>query len=407
MNVEYFIAKRLFTAKEKNNRYTRPILRIAILAIALSVAVMLLSMVVLAGFKTDISNKIIGFGSHITITNYTNNQSYETEPISVDQKFYPDIIHKPGVNHIQVFATKAGIIKTESDISGMLLKGVGDDFNISFFEQHLLEGDVPIYSDSLISNKIMLSSNVAKKLKLKIGDDVVVYFFQEPTRVRKFILSAIYETGFVDFDDLIMMVDIKHIQKLNNWINQEVGGFEILIDDFSKLEEVTASIYSDIPYNLNAESIKDKNPHLFDWLDLQNINLRVILILMLIVGSVNMITALLILILERTKLVGVLKALGCTNWSVRKVFLYNASYLIINGMILGNIIGLGLAFIQHKFHLISLDPNIYYMTTVPIKFNFIHIFGLNLGVLLICLLVLILPSFVITKITPIRAIRFS
>jgi len=407
MNVEYFIAKRLFTAKEKNNRYTKPILRIAILAIALSVAVMLLSITVLTGFKNEISSKIIGFGSHITITNFTNNQSYESEPIAINQEFYPSITDQQAIKHIQTFATKAGIIKTEDEILGMILKGISSDFEPSFFEQNLVEGKVPIYNDTLTSNKVMISKSVADILQLKIGEKLIMYFVEQPPRVRKFVIAGIYETGFTDFDDLIVMADIRHIQKLNGWESNQVGGFEILIDNFDKLDEITTKVYEKIPYNLNAKSIKEKNPQLFDWLDLQNINVRVILILMLIVGGVNMITALLILILERTRLIGVLKALGATNWGVRKVFLYNAIYLILKGLFWGNIIGLGIAFLQQKFQFISLDPNIYYMSSVPINFNFMHILGLNLGTLLVCWLILIIPSIIITKITPIKAIRFE
>jgi len=407
MNVEYFIAKRLFTAKEKNNRYTKPILRIAILAIALSVAVMLLSITVLTGFKNEISNKIIGFSSHITITNFTDNQSYESEPIELNQEFYPSITEQQGIKHIQTFATKAGIIKTEDEILGMVLKGVSSDFDPSFFTQNLVVGEVPTYNDTLTSSKVMISKSVADILQLKLGEKLIMYFVEQPPRVRKFIITGIYETGFGDFDDLIVMADIRHIQKLNSWERNQVGGFEILIDNFDQLDEITAKVYEQIPYNLNAQSIKEQNPQLFDWLDLQDINVRVILILMLIVGAVNMITALLILILERTKLVGILKALGATNWSVRKVFLYNAVYLILKGLFWGNIIGLGIALLQQKFQFISLDPNIYYMITVPINFNFMHILWLNLGTLLICWLILIIPSIIITKITPVKAIRFE
>ena len=407
MNVEYFIAKRLFTAKEKNNRYTKPILRIAILAIALSVAVMLLSITVLTGFKDEISNKIIGFGSHITITNFTNNQSYESEPILLNQEFYPSITDQQGIKHIQTFATKAGIIKTEDEILGMVLKGISSDFEPSFFEQNLVEGEVPIYNDTLTSNKVMISKSVADILQLKLGEKLIMYFVEQPPRVRKFVIAGIYETGFMDFDDLIVIADIRHIQKLNGWESNQVGGFEILIDNFDKLDGMTAKVYEQIPYNLNAQSIREKNSQLFDWLYLQNINVRVILILMLIVGGVNMITALLILILERTRLVGILKALGATNWSVRKVFLYNAVQLILQGLFWGNIMGLGIAFLQQKFQFISLDPNIYYMSTVPINFNFMHILGLNLGTLLVCWLILIIPSIIITRIMPVKAIRFE
>jgi len=407
MNVEYFIAKRLFTAKEKNNRYTKPILRIAILAIALSVAVMLLSITVLTGFKNEISSKIIGFGSHITITNFTNNQSYESEPIELNQEFYPSITKQKGIKHIQTFATKAGIIKTEDEILGMVLKGISSDFDPSFFEKNIVEGQVPTYNDTLTSNKVMISKSVADILQLNLGEKLIMYFVEKPPRVRKFEIAGIYETGFADFDDLIIMSDIRHIQKLNGWENNQVGGFEILIDNFDELDEITAKVYEKIPYNLNAQSIKEKNPQLFDWLDLQDINVRVILILMLIVGGVNMVTALLILILERTRLVGILKALGATNWSVRKVFLYNAVYLILKGLFWGNIIGLGIAFLQYKFQFISLDPSIYYMSTVPIHFNLMHILMLNLGTLLVCWLILIIPSIIITKITPVKAIRFE
>jgi lipoprotein-releasing system permease protein len=289
----------------------------------------------------------------------------------------------------------------------MVLKGISSDFEPSFFEQNLVEGEVPIYNDTLTSNKVMISKSVADILQLKLGEKLIMYFVEQPPRVRRFVIAGIYETGFTDFDDLIVMADIRHIQKLNGWESNQVGGFEILIDNFDKLDEITSKVYEQIPYNLNAQSIKEKNPQLFDWLDLQNINVRVILILMLIVGGVNMITALLILILERTRLVGILKSLGATNWSVRKVFLYNAAYLIIKGLFWGNIIGLGIALLQQKFQFISLDPNIYYMSIVPINFNFMYILWLNLGTLLVCWLILIIPSIIITKITPVKAIRFE
>lgn len=407
MNVEYFIAKRLFTAKEKNNSYTKPILRIAILAIALSVVVMLLSIIVVTGFKNNISDKIIGFGSHITITSFTDNYSYETEPIQISDSLHTSLLTHLDVRHVSAFATKAGIIKTEDEILGMLLKGVGSDFDPSFFEQNLVEGQVPIYNDSLTSGKVMISKSVADVLQLKLGEQLIMYFVEQPPRVRKFVIAGIYATGFTDFDDLIVMADIRHIQKLNGWNTNQVGGFEVQIDNFDQLDEIKDKVHQHIPFNLKAQSIKEKHPQLFDWLDLQDINVRLILILMLIVGGVNMITALLILILERTKMIGILKALGATNWSVRKVFLYSAVYLILKGMFWGNCIALGFAFLQQKFSIISLDPSIYYMNTVPIHFNFVHILGLNLGTLIVCWLMLIIPSIIITKITPIKAIRFE
>ena len=407
MNVEYFIAKRLFTAKEENKSYTKPILRIAILAIALSVAVMLLSVMVVTGFKNDISDKIIGFGSHITISSFSDNQSYETEPIQISDSLYTSILENPEVKHISTFATKAGIIKTNDEILGVVLKGVSSDYDWTFFNNNLVAGECFNVSDSIKTNQVLISENSANTLDLGVGDDLIMYFVQNPPRVRKFEISGIYNTALTDFDKLFVMGDIKHIQSLNSWKNKQVGGVEIVVNNFNDLELLTERIYEKIPYNLNAQSIKEKTPQIFDWLDLQDINVRVILILMLIVGGINMITALLILILERTKMIGILKALGANNWSVRRVFLYSAGHLILKGLFWGNCIAIGFAFLQKKFSIISLDSNIYYMNTVPIDFDFTAILLLNVGTIIVCYLILIIPSIIITKITPVKAIRFA
>ena len=407
MNVEYFIAKRLFAAKEENNSNTKPILRIAILAIALSVAVMLLSVMVVTGFKDDISDKIIGFGSHITISSFSDNQSYETEPIQFSDSLYKSIFENPDVKHISTFATKAGVIKTNDEILGVVLKGVSPDYDWTFFNNNLVAGKCFNLSDSVKTNQVLISENSAKSLHLEVGDDLIMYFVQDPPRVRKFEISGIYNTALADFDKLFVLGDIKHIQSLNSWENKQVGGVEIVLNNFNNLELVTESIYEKIPYNLNAQSIKEKTPQIFDWLDLQDINVRVILILMLIVGGINMITALLILILERTKMIGILKAFGTSNWSVRRVFLYSAVHLILKGLFLGNCIALGCAFLQKQFSIITLDPSIYYMDKVPINFDFISILLLNIVTIIICYLILIIPSIIITKITPVKAIRFA
>ena len=407
MNVEYFIAKRLFTAKEENNTYTKPILRIAILAIALSVAVMLISILVVTGFKNNITDKIIGFGSHITISKFTNNQSYESEPISLEQDFYTLIADIDGVKHISTYATKAGIIKTADEIQGVVLKGVSSDYDWTFFKDNLVSGSVFEVNDSVKSNLILISENISKTLDLNVGDDLVMYFAQTPPRVSKFHISGIYNTEMSDFDKLFVLGDIKHIQALNGWQNNEVGGFEIQLNNFDDLDKITDEVYNLTPYNLNAQNIKEKTPQIFNWLDLQDVNVRVILILMLIVGVINMITALLILILERTKTIGILKALGTTNWSVRKIFLYSAVNLIVKGLLIGNAIALSFAFLQKHFSLISLDTDTYYMDTVPINFDLTYILLLNIGTVLVCYLVLIIPSLIITKITPIKAIRFE
>ena len=347
MNVEYFIARKLFTAKEKNY-YTKPILRIAILAVALSISVMLISLMVVTGFQNDISSKIIGFGSHITVSSFNNNQSYESEPISINQEFYPSIRQTEDINNINVFATKAGIIKTKTEIHGVVLKGVSSDYDWTFFNDNLVAGKTLDLADSIKSNDVMISEDVAKSLKLNVLDDLVVYFIQDPPRVRKFNIQGIYNTSMVDFDKLYVLGDIKHIQSLNSWQDTLVGGFEITINDFDNLDEISSDVYDQIPYDLNAQSIKEKLPQIFDWLHLQNINVRVILILMIFVAVINMITALLILILNRTRLIGILKALGANNWSVRKIFLYSASTLIAKGLLFGNSIAFIFAFLQKK-----------------------------------------------------------
>ena len=407
MNIEYFIAQRLFTAKERNKTYTKPIFRIAILAITLSVAVMLIAIMVVTGFKDDISSKIIGFGSHISVTNFTDNQSYENDPISINQDFLSSIKKHKGIKNINTFATKAGIIKTREEIHGVVLKGVTSDYNWSFFNDNLVAGEIPFFDSKKKSNDVLISSEIAQLLELNVSDPLVMYFVQNPPRARKFNIIGIYNTNMVDFDNLYVIGDLKHIQKLNSWEDTLIGGFEIAINNFDDLDFITEEIYEQIPFDLNAQSIKERTPQIFDWLALQDINAKVILILMLLVGIINMITALLILILERTRLIGVLKSIGTTNWSVRRIFLYIALNLIFKGILFGNIIAFSFAFLQKRFSLISLDPHTYYMSTVPISIDFVSILALNIGTIILCYLVLIIPSIIITKITPIKAIRFE
>lgn len=407
MNVEYFIVKRLIGAKEGNNRLSSPIIRIAILAISLSMIVMLISIGVVKGFKKDIADKVIGFGSHIQITAFSDNNSYETKAISRNQDFYPSIEIENGIKHIEVFATKAGIIKTKEEIHGVILKGVDTDFDWTFFQENLIAGEVLSLNDSSTTNGVLISENIANYLQLKVADNLIMYFIQDSPRVRKFKISGVYNTDLEEFDELYVLGDIKQIQKLNDWGKDSVGGFSITINDFNDLKKQTQIVYKKTPYNLNAKSIKEISPKVFDWLKLQDINVNVVIILMLIVAAINIITALLIMILERTKLIGILKALGQKNWSIRKVFLYNATYLIIKGLFWGNLLGISLSFLQKEFHIISLNPAIYYMKSVPIHLLLSDILILNLGVIITCFIMLILPTYLITKITPIKAIHFE
>lgn len=405
MNVEYFIARKLFTANKNNNSYTRPIIRIGMLAVSLSVAMMLIALMVLSGFKEDISSKIIGFGSHITITKFSDNQSYESEPVSVFQDF--SHINNNEIKHMNVFATKAAIIKTVDEIQGVVLKGVSSDYDFTFFNENLVAGEVLGLNDSIVSNDILISEEVANLLQLDLDDNLVMYFIQKPSRARKFIIKGIYNTSMIDFDRLYVVADIKHIQNLNSWGEEQVGGFEIVINDFDNIEQITDGIYEKIPYDLDAKSIKDNYPQIFDWLNLQDINVRVILMLMFIVAAINMISTLLILIIDRISLIGILKAIGATNWSIRRIFLYSSTQLLVKGLLAGNFLAFVFAFIQSKFSIISLEPDTYYMKTVPINIEISQILLVNFGTIILCYLVLIIPSMIIAKITPVKAIRFE
>ena len=409
MNSSIFIAKRLFTAKENNNNYTRPIIRIAILAIAISVAVMILSVFILSGFKDNISNKVIGFGSHIKITKFNNNQSFENDPIDFNVDIYDKINNLDFVSHINIYATKAGIIKNDVDIHGIVLKGVSGDYNWEFFKNNLISGDIPNIKDStkIASNDILISESISKKLNIKLGEELVIYFIQNPARVRKFKVSGIYKTALSEFDDITAIADLNHIIKLNNWNNNQIGGYEIKTKDFDNVGSYTSKIDELIDFDLKAQNSKDLNPQIFDWLRLQDFNVVIILILMLLVGCVNMVTSLLIIILEKSKFIGVLKAIGLSNWNIRKIFIYNSLYILLNGLFWANLVVILFTFFQKRFHLISLDETIYFMSSVPVKFDVFSMFIINIGTIIICYLVLIIPTILIAKISPAKSIRFE
>ena len=405
MNIELFLAQRL--NKQSNSPFSRPIIRVAILAIALSIAVMIIATSVVTGFQKEIRDKVIGFGSHIQITHFANGNSYDSQKVSKIDSLKNSLKEIDEITHIQTFATKAGIIKTKEEIQGVILKGVGSDFNPSFFDSNIKIGSVTEFSDTLASNKVLISNKLAKQLQLNLNDKMMMYFVQNPPRARMFEIGGIYETGLTKLDELIVIADIRHIQKLNKWNSNESEGLEITITNFDKIEKLTQQVYQHLDFDLNAQNIKELHPQIFDWLNLQDLNVQVIIILMIIVATINMITALLILILERTQLIGTLKALGANNWSIRKIFLYNSFFLVSKGLFWGNIAGIGLVLIQFYFKPIRLDEATYYISVVPIYLKFLHLFLLNLGALIICWGTMILPSHLITKITPIKAIRFE
>ncbi len=414
LNTELFIAKRIFSDKSVKKGISQPIVTIAIVGIALSLAVMILSVAIVTGFKAEIRNKVIGFGSHIQIVNYDSNVSFETEPINKKQAIFSDIENLLGIKKIQEFGIKAGIIRTKTDIQGIVLKGVGNDYDWSFFKNNLIDGTIFEVNDSATSNKILISNYTASILNLKVGDKIAAYFIQDPPRMRAFEISGIYLTSLVEFDEKFALVDIKHIQKLNNWDQDQISGFEIIIEDFNKIDQLTQDVRDIVGFQFNPDGtklrvlgIKEKYPQMFDWLELTDMNVWIILILLISVAGFNMVSGLLILILERTNMIGILKAIGTRNWSIRKIFLYQSSFLITKGLLWGNVIGIAICFLQAKFQIIKLDPESYYLDAVPINLNLWHILAINAGTLAVIIIMLIVPSYIISKLSPEKTIRFN
>ncbi|NCB84243.1 MAG: ABC transporter permease [Bacteroidia bacterium] len=414
MNLEYFIAKRIHFEKKGEKNVSRPAVRIATIGIAVGVAVMLIAIAVVIGFKQEIRNKTIGFGSHIQITNFDNNNSYEMQPIRMSDTLQNQLKAIPNVRHIQRFVTKPGIIKTENDFQGMILKGVGPEFDWSFFKSNLIEGEILNLNDSTPVNEAIISKSIADMMGLKLGDSFLTYFLQDQIRARKFTVKGIYSTNFADYDKLFVITDIRIAQRLNGWDQEYFSGMEILITDFNYLDGVSDQVYALAANRFDAEgngyfiqTIRQLNPQIFSWLDLLDMNVWVILLLMLAVAGFNMISGLLILILEKTNMIGILKSYGAGNWSIRKIFLYESIFLIGKGMLWGNIIGLLICFVQYQFKIFPLDPVSYYTSTVPITFNWLYIVLLNAGTLIVSVLMLIGPSYLISKISPAAIMRYE
>lgn len=414
MNFPYFVAQKLIKGRREGTSFSRPINVIAIIGIAMGLAVMILAVAILTGFKQQIMDKVVGFGSHIQIMNFDSNISFETTPISDTEVFIPNIKKIPGVRHVEVFATKAGIIKTDKDIQGVVLKGIGSDFDWSYFSSNMVAGSVFTVSDTGRTDKVIISKKISDMLSLKTGDSFAMHFVQDPPRMRKFTISGIYETSLEEFDKMFVFCDIGHIKRLNGWNDDQVSGFEVFIDDFDRLDEMTSAIQDVIGYKIiedetkfKVTNIRTKYPQIFDWLNFQDINVIIIILLMLVVAGFNMISGLLILILEKTNMIGVLKALGSDDSTIRRVFLYQAAYLIGKGLLWGNLIGIGLAVLQLKTGIITLDPSSYYIKTVPVNLDLIHVILLNAGTMAAIVIMLLVPSQLISRITPVKAIKYD
>ncbi len=411
MNYELFIAKRIIAGKEYKNSISSPIIKIAITAIALGIIIMMISIATGSGMQHKIRDKVSGFKGHVQITNYDdNNSEVSINPIDKNQDFYPEFKNIDGIKNVQVFANKAGLIRTATDFEGIVFKGVSTDYDWSFFTEYLVEGKLPNFNQTRVRD-VLLSKTLVNRLNLKLNDTINVFFLKStknklPSRY-KLIIVGIYDTGFNQFDKNMVIGDIKEVQRSNKWNENQIGGFEVLLDNFDDIEQKGNEIYAEIGSTLNSNTIVENYSFIFEWIELFDNNVWFIIGIMILVASINMITALLVLILERVQMVGVLKALGSDNWSIRKIFLYNASYLILKGLLWGNIIGILVLFLQQQFEFITLDPTTYYVSTVPVTIDLFALLILNIGTLILCFLMLIIPSVIITKINPVKSIKFA
>jgi len=413
MSFEHYIAKRFHSGSGKQS-LSRPFIRITIASVALSVAVMIVAIAIITGFKTEIKQKVVGFGSHIQITNYDSNQSLETNPIPTNLSITNDILKIDGIRHIQKFAIKAGIIKTDTDIQGVVLKGIASDFDWSFFQKNLIEGEAFTVSDSVSTNATIISKTLANLLRLKVGDTYDMFFVQEPPRYRRFTVTGIYDTKMVEFDKMFVLCDIKHIQKLNGWNENQATGFEILVDDIDQVDrlwvevdDIAGFVFLDDGSRLKVQSIVDLYPNIFDWLNLQDINAAVLIVLMLLVAAINMISGLLIVILEKTSTIGLLKSMGASNRSVRKIFLIQSSFIMLSGLIIGTFIGLLICFVQKQFGIVKLNEAFYFLSEVPISIVWWQVLLLNILAFAIGVAMLVVPSMVISRISPDKTLKFE
>lgn len=414
MNLELLIAKKIYYNGDHKNRLSSPAIRIAIAGISIGLVSMILSVCIVVGFKKEIRDKVIGFGSHIQISHFDENQSYETHPIRIDKNLIKVLNDDPNIDQYEVFATKPGVIKTDNEFQGVIVKGVGSDYDWSFFKTNIIEGSVLNHDNSSGKNDVLISKYIADQLNLNLGDSFLVYFIQDPVKARKLTITGIYETNMEEYDKMFVICDLDLVQRIVGWDKDQVSGIEIRVKDFDKVEQATNNLFFELSVSEDGDgnpflvrSIVEMNQVIFGWLDLLDMNVWVIIILMILVSSFTMVSGLLIIILERANMIGILKALGATNYSIRKIFIYMSAFLILKGMFWGNIIALSICFIQITFGIIKLDPSNYYVTQMPIQINFIYILLINIGTLFLSLLIVIGPSYLIAKIAPSKSIRFE
>ncbi len=415
MNYPLFIARKIYNGGDKTRKVSKPAIRIATIGVAIGLAVMIISVSIVLGFKHSIRDKVIGFGSDITVADFLTLQGYEQYPIQINDSLIRALKSTPGIKHVQRYAYTQGILKTNDDFLGVLLKGVGPEFDSTFIHSNMIEGTLPKFSDSESHQKIVISKTIADKLNLKVGQRLFAYFInKQGVRTRKFTITGIYATNMKQFDSQICFTDLYTINKLNGWEPDQYSGAELQVDDFSQLNLITMRILNKVKNTVDhygetysAENITEMNPQIFSWLDLMDMNVWIILALMTAVAGVTMISGLLIIILEHTQMIGILKALGSRNRQIRHIFLWFSTFIIGKGLLLGNIIGLGCILLQKWLGLITLDPQTYYVSVVPVEINIPLIIALNLATLLICIIVLIAPSYLISHIHPAKSMYYE
>ena len=415
MNLPLFIARRIYNDQGDRRKVSRPAIRIATIGVAIGLAVMIITVSVVMGFKHTIRDKVIGFGSHIQVISLLSTAGSESYPICIEDSMMQAMGDIEGVRHVQRYAMTQGILKTDEDFLGVIFKGIGQEYNLDFLRQHIVEGEFPTFSDSTSSNCIVISRQIADKLKLKSGERIHAYFIgNDDVRVRRFTISGVYQTNTTRFDESICFTDLYTAAKLNGWFNDQCSGAELLVDDFDQLETVYARIINNVNRKLDrynstftSQTILEAYPQVFTWLNLLDINVWIILGLMICLAGITMISGLLIIILERTSMIGVLKALGSRNRTIRHTFLWFSAFIISRGLLLGDIIGIGLVLLQKYTGIIKLDPQTYYVSEAPMELNIPIIILLNVATLIVSISVLIIPSFFISHIHPAKSMRYE
>ncbi len=405
MNISRFISQRI--QKTKSESFTSTVVKVGVASIAIGLAVMIISFAILVGYKQAIKDKLFSLSSHIQVSKITLNQSYEETPMPIKTNFYDNYPQNSKIRHVQAVGNKAGMLKSSEELAGIIIKGVGRDYDWEIFSQNLIEGKRINFSDTTFSNEVIVSKRIAERLKIKLADEVIIYFIQTPPRVRKVKVVGIYETGLEEFDKNFIIGDLALVQKMNEWDSNTCGHYEIFLKNFDDLDETTKVVTNEINQDMKATKVTEMFPAIFDWLSLLDKNILIVLALILVVACFNMISVLLVMMMERTPMIGMLKALGADNVQIRKIFVFNGVNIILKGILYGNLIGIGLGLIQYYFKVIPLDPENYYISYVPIEWDWLIVLLLNIATILLIVAVITIPTLIVSRMRVVEALKFK